>query len=217
MIKAVIFDMDGVIYLSSPYIWKARNIYLEKYGVKIGSKEISELLGMSLRDQLAIINKKYNLSLEFDDFSKKTRKIQVQLMKKNLKSCKGVKELINDLLKNSVKIGLASSNLKNFILEDLKIMGLLEKFKIITSVEEVKHHKPHPEIFLKTADKLEVKPENCVVIEDAVNGIEAAKRANMKTIAVLTEYHIRKEFKIANLVVNSLKELNWKKINELNC
>ena len=178
MIKAIIFDMDGVICSSSYYIWKARNIYLHKYGVKIDNKEISELLGRSLRDQLVVINNRHNLSIGFDEFSKKTREIQVKLMKNDgLKPCEGVKELIDDLLENNIKIGLASSNLKKFILEDLEIIGLENKFKIITSVEEVTRHKPHPEIFLKTAEKLDIKPKNCVVIEDAVNGIEAAKKA----------------------------------------
>lgn len=216
MIRAVIFDMDGVIYDSTPYTWEARNIYLKKYGVYISDKEISQLLGRSLRDQLKIINDKHNLNLEFNDFSRKTRKIQVKLMKKNLKPCKGVKELIDDLLKHNIKIGLASSNLKRNILEDLKIMGLLDKFKIITSVEEAEHHKPHPEIFLKTAEKLNVRPEECVVIEDAINGIEAAKNGNMKAIAVLTRFHTKEDFKTADLIVNSLEELDAKKIATLN-
>ncbi len=215
MIQAVIFDMDGVIHYSSPYVWKARNIYLEKYGVQIQDSEIPALLGRSLRDQIAMINKKYSIKLEFNDFSKKTREIQVDLMKKNLVSCIGVKELIDDLLKNNVKIAIASSNLKRFIVEDLEIMNLLDNFKIITSIEEVEHHKPCPEIFLRTAEKLEMPPENCVVIEDAVNGIQAAKRGGMKAIAVLTEFHAREDFKEADLVVDSLKELNWSKIKEL--
>jgi len=176
MIRAVIFDFDGVIYNSTPYTKKARDIYLKEYSVKVSDKDRSELLGRALRDQLAIITKKYNTLLDYDDFSKKTRDIQVQLMKGKVKPNEGVKELIDDLLKNKIKIAIASSNLKKFILEDLKLMNLSDKFKVITSAEEIKHHKPNPETFLVTAKKLDVKPKECVVIEDAVNGIEASKR-----------------------------------------
>ena len=209
MIKAVLFDFDGVIYNSTPFVWKARNIYLEKYGVKIEDNEIIEFLGRSFKDMLDELNRRYNLNLEFNDFSSKTREIQVDLMKKSLQPCEGVKTLINNLLKNNIRIAIASSNLKKFIEEDLEIMELKNKFESITSVEEVENHKPNPDIFLVAAKKLNVNPEECVVIEDAVNGIEAAKRANMKAIAVLTKFHKRKDFeKTADLVVDSLIELN---------
>jgi HAD superfamily hydrolase (TIGR01509 family) len=215
MIKAVIFDMDGVIYYSSPYVWKARNVYLKKYGVQISDEEIPKLLGKSLRDQLAYINQNYNLSIKYDDFSKRTRELQVQLMKNDLKPCEGAVELIGDLLRNDVKITIASSNLRRFIEEDLGIMKLRDKFEVITSVEDVENHKPHPDIFLVAAEKLGVPPDECVVIEDAINGIEAAKRAGMKAIAVLTEYHKKEEFTEADMVVKSLKELDWEKIKKL--
>ena len=213
--KAVIFDMDGVIYDSSPYVWKARNIYLKKYGVKITSQEISKLLGKSLRDQLSYINKKYSLSIDYEDFSRKTREIQVKLMKNKLKPKSGVKKLIYDLKKHKIKIAIASSNMRKFIIEDLKIMKLKDKFKVITSVEEVERHKPAPDIFLITAKKLKVKPENCLVIEDAVNGLQAAKKAGMKAVAVLTKFHKKEEFKDADLVVRSIKNLNYYKLRNL--
>jgi len=213
--KAVIFDMDGVIYDSSPYVWKARNIYLKKYGVKITSQEISKLLGKSLRDQLSYINKKYGLSISYEDFSRKTREIQVKLMKNKLKPKSGVEKLIYDLKKHKIKIAIASSNMRKFIIEDLKIMKLKDKFKVITSVEEVERHKPAPDIFLITAKKLKVKPENCLVIEDAVNGLQAAKKAGMKAVAVLTKFHKKEEFKDVDLVVRSIKNLNYYKLRNL--
>jgi HAD superfamily hydrolase (TIGR01509 family) len=215
MITTVIFDMDGVIYDSTPYTWEARKIYLSKYNIKLRDKEIPELLGNSFRDMMGILNKKYNLSLEFDDFSKKTREIQVELMKNYLKPNEGIRELIDDLLKNNVKIAIASNNLRRFIEEDLEIMNLRDKFEIITSVEEVKNYKPHPEIFLETAKKLNSLPTECVVIEDSNVGIEAAKRANMKTIAHPTKFNKKENFKGVNLIVNSLKELNWGIIKDL--
>jgi HAD superfamily hydrolase (TIGR01509 family) len=216
IIKAVIFDLDGVIYDSTPFTWKARNTYLEKYGIKIEEDEIREFLGRSFRDTLNGLNERYDLNLEFDDFSNKTREIAVNLMKDSLRPCDGVRELIDDLLKNDIKIAIASSNLKRFIEEDLEIMGLRSKFEMITSVEEVENHKPNPDIFLITAKKLNLQPEECVVIEDAVNGVKAAKRANMKVVAVLTKFHKREDFdKIADLIVDSLAGLNSKKIQQL--
>lgn len=215
MVKAVIFNMNGVLLNSTPFIWKARDIYLEKYGVQINDGEISELLGKSLRDQLAIINRRHNLNIDYNDFSKKTREIQLELMD-GMKPSEGVGALIDDLLKNDVKIAIASLNLKKFILEDLKIIGLKDKFEVITSVEEVENHKPHPEILLKTAEKLKVVPGNCIVIDDGIDGLEAAKRAGMKSIALATKFHKKDDLnQNADLVIHSLNELNWGKIKQL--
>lgn len=176
-IKAIIFGMMGVVYDSTPYTWKARNQYLTRYGVTIPPEEVLGLLGHPLTYQLEVINKKYNLSLDYEDFSRETRKIQLELMKGNVKPVEGLPEFLADLRKHQIKTAIASFNLRKFIEEDLTVMHLQNTFDVITSAEEVQQKKPNPEILLKTAAKLGVRPEECLFIDDAATGIETARNA----------------------------------------
>ena len=94
-------------------------------------------------------------------------------------------------------------------------MKIKDLFDVIVCAEEVTNHKPHPEVFLKAAELLQVHPRNCVVIEDAANGIQAAKSGCMKAVGLLTEFHTAKELAQADLVINSLEELTVEKLQVL--
>ena len=222
MIKGVIFGMNGVIYDSVPYTRKAREIILAKFGIKRDPSEIGRTLGMSLKDQIEIMNKEYGLSLVYADFSEENRKIFNEITKGKLKPNPGVRELIDELLKNKIEIGIASMNIAVNIIEHLKIMGLREKFKTITSVEEVQKHKPDPEVLLKTCAKMKLEPEECVVIDDSAQGIAPAKKIGMKIIIIASKtgddpFQSREQLEKngADLVIDSIEELNWEKIKNL--
>ena len=212
MIKAVLFNMNGVIYNSTPFIWKARNKYLERFGVQTTKEDVSSWVGQSLRDQIVLMNKKFNISLDFDDFSVETRRITKELMRDSMQPNPGVRALINDLQQHNLKLGIATHFYKKMLEEDLALMGLLDKFPINTTVEELEKHKPHPEVLIKEAEKLGVKPEECVMFDDGLDGIKAAKEIGMKSIAVISQFHSGEDFSNADLVVNSLEELNAEKI-----
>ena len=92
----------------------------------------------------------------------------------------------------------------------MEILDIKDYFQEIITAEDVKKGKPDPEIFLKAAEKIYLRPEECVVIEDAVNGIQAAKKGNMKAIALLTDSHTKKDFYEADLIIKSLDELKDK-------
>src|SRR3989338_5174958 len=117
-IKAIIFGMMCVVYDSTPYTWKARNQYLARYVVTIPPEEVLGLLGHPLTYQLEVINRKYNLSLNYDDFSRETRKIQMELMKGVLEPVKGLRQFLKSLHENNIKTAIASFNLRKLIEED---------------------------------------------------------------------------------------------------
>lgn len=216
MIKAVIFNMTGVICDPAQYIHEARKVYLKERGANYTKEEIEKTLGLALRDQIKIYNKNYNLNLDYDDFSKKTAEMAKEMMKGKLKANPGVKELIKDLKDNKIKIAIASQNLKENILDYLKFIGMPTYFDAITSVEELTRFKPDPQLYEITCEKLRIKPSECVMIDDSVFGFEPAKKLGIKTIGIASTFQKKENLqKVADLVIDSLEELNVEKIRSL--
>ena len=136
------------------------------------------------------------------------KKVQAEIkMSYRVKLFPGALELLMEL-QGKAKVALASMNNRpvvDYLLNSTKIRDF---FTVIVTVEEVSHFKPDPEIFLKTASKLQCLPADCVVVEDSIFGVQAAKAAGMDCIAVLTGVYSREELETANpgLIVDSLKE-----------
>lgn len=207
--------MDGVLIDSPKYIWKSFNTILAEEGVHVDDKAIKKYLGKRLKDQLQMLKEDFGIKdYDVDEFSKRAGELESGFYKEELNHL-NVKKIIINLKKTGFKLAVATSSLKWRADKILDILKIKDYFEAITTAEEIEKGKPNPEMFLKAAKKLNVKPEECVVIEDAVNGIQAAKNAGMKTIALLTKFHTRKDFKDADLIVSSLDELNENLIKNL--
>jgi HAD superfamily hydrolase (TIGR01509 family) len=136
------------------------------------------------------------------------RKVEAEIkLSDTVKLFPGARELL-EALQGKAKVALASMNNRpvvDYLLNSMKIRDL---FTVVLTVDEVSKFKPDPEIFLKTASKLRCSPEDCVVVEDSIFGVQAAKAAGMDCIAVLTGVYSREELETANpgLIVDSLTE-----------
>ena len=215
MLKAIIFDMDGVLIDSIGPIWESFSRVLKDEGAHFSEDYIKRNLARSLRDNLQAWKtefgiKDYNLM----EFSKKAGEIQFDLMKKE-KVNSGLLALLQESKEHNIICAVATSSLRWRAEKILDLLGIKSFFQALVTADEIKHHKPAPDTFLEAAKKLNIKPEECVVIEDAGNGIDAAKNANMKTIALLTKYHSLDELKHADLVIKDFSELNVTKIKKL--
>ena len=124
-----------------------------------------------------------------------------------MKLFSGVKELL-EALQGKIKMGLASMNNQSVIAHMVNANGLEKYFDIILTAESISHSKPDPEIFLKTAFKLKTNPAECVVFEDSIFGVKAAKSANMGCIAVTTGVYVKQELEVErpDLVVKTLND-----------
>jgi len=215
MIKAFIFDVDGVLVHSEGYSFEATKLMLAKFGFELTKKENKKFIGRSLKDIIAIINKGHNLDIP----TKKAvalREITYHQVAKNIKVFPGVRQLLNKLKLHKIRVIAASSGTEKKIRFNLMKSGLTKYFKHKISGEHCRHSKPNPQIFLKADALMHVKPSECIVVEDSVNGVKAAKRAKMKCIAVTNTYSRSKLKKAgADLVVKSLKEVTIKKIMKL--
>lgn len=216
-IKAVIFDMDGLIIDSEPIESKSRELLLKIYNKKPRPypNGLLHIVGPSgSKDFLDFINQ-YEITESYEEIIIKKHEIFKKLLKENLSPMPGLIKLLKRLSKNNFKIGLASNrNLKfiNIILEKLKIK---KYFEVIISPSEKIRHKPFPDIYLNTAKELKVKPSECLVLEDSTTGIESAKSAGMKVIAVPNQYTLDHDFSKADLVTNSLKNVTITMLSNL--
>ena len=176
---AVIFDMDGVLFDSE-------SVYIEGY-VKYASdypdiRETSlSCVGANGRRTREIFMEKYGESFPFDDYY---RKVKAYVQSHPIPLKQGAVEILKFLSEKNTPLALASSTSTPSMMKMLKEARLLPYFDKIICGDTVSRSKPHPEIFLKTAEELGYAPENCYVIEDSYNGIRAARSAGMIPVMV---------------------------------
>jgi beta-phosphoglucomutase len=190
MIKACIFDLDGVIVDTAHYHFLAWKRLGQELGVDLSEADNEKLKGVSRIQSLQIILDmgKINIAKERKE-SLATRKNEwfveyVEAMKPE-EIFPGVKDLITSLRKKGIKVALASSS-KNAP-RVVELLGIQKLFDVIVDGGMIIDTKPDPEIFLLTAQKLGIKPQDCIVFEDAEAGVEAAVRAGMKCVGIGSE------------------------------
>jgi HAD superfamily hydrolase (TIGR01509 family) len=209
MFEAVIFDWDGTLADSKPIIIKSFQQVLKELGCKVSNSFIERRIGVGPKNILIEALKECNLVFDEETINlleKKKIKIHLDLSKK-IELYNGVLDLLNSL-KDKVKIALATMSNKEIIDKLLEVKNIRDYFDFVISFDEVKKPKPNPEIFIKSALKLNCHPEKCVVIEDSIFGLVAAKKANMKSIVVLSGTYSREELKKEkpDLIINAINE-----------
>lgn len=184
----IIFDMDGVLVDSEPVIEAAAIAGLKEYGVHAYPTDFIPFIGTGEDKYIGGVAEKYGVlyKLEMKD---RVYQIYLEMATTKLKIYDGIHSLLNNLQKYGYKMALASSADRIKINANLQVAKIShDYFSTITSGEDVIQKKPSPEIYLYTSHQLKVPPSQCIVVEDAINGIRAAKLAGMKCLAVATSF-----------------------------
>lgn len=188
MIKGIIFDMDGVISDTQKLHSKVESELLSRFGIDMTPEEITKRFsGVRSReffdDLLSKQNKKYDLSFLMNEKWDKMEK----LASESVDEIPGSIDLIKMFYGMKLSLAVASSSNLKYIRSVLKTLGVTDYFSAIISGDMVRKGKPDPEIFLLAASKINIEPEKCLVIEDGVNGMEAAKAGKMKCIGLVND------------------------------
>lgn len=210
MIKVIIFDFDGLLVNSQPLQFRAYNEVFSAEGAPMSHKDWEEWVQNSYSVKQWI--DKNELDLDPEEIRKKKHAIYKNLIKKEIELKPGAKDLVMRLgEKYRLCIGSASS--KENIITILESFGIKEKFEEVFSCLGTKKVKPFPDVFLKAAEDMGVGADECIVFEDSVAGLEAAKAAGMKCVVCPDDFFELDLviFKGADLIVNSLEEVE--KIN----
>jgi beta-phosphoglucomutase len=204
MIKGVLFDMDGVLVDSESFICKAAIMMFSELGLKVNPKDFLPFVGMGENRYLGGVAEKYGLSVKIEDVKARTYEIYGNIVPGLLKPLPGAIEFVSRCGNNGLKLALATSADRVKMEINLREIGLpAEQFDTIITGLDVKMKKPFPEIYLKATERIGLKPENCLVVEDAVSGIDAGKAAGCRCLAVTTSFN-REALKKADWVCDSL-------------
>lgn len=218
MLKAVIFDMDGVIIDSEPVHLKLEQKMFRELGINVTKEEHYSYIGTTSNYMWEDIRNKHGVTKVLEELVKNDRDTYFNhlISKENeMILIDGVKEFIKELHKNGVKLAIASSSPLNVIEAVAGIFGIDEYFDILVSGDYVEKSKPEPDIFLYAAKKLGVSPEDCIVVEDSHNGVLAAKKAGMSCIGYMNPASGTQDISMADLVVDCFSKVNCKSVFNL--
>jgi sugar-phosphatase len=220
MINAIIFDMDGVLVDSEPFWQEAEMEVFASVGIQLTREQCIETTGLPVKDVVSYRyqqkpwNNKSQEQVSGEIFSSVEQKVLQRAILLD-----GVRDVLELLNKLRIPKALASSSSMQLIDTVLKKFSMEKTFDVVHSAEYEEYGKPHPAVFLTTAGRMKISPQNCLVIEDSFNGLIAAKAARMKTLVVpMSEQWNQKRFDIADCKLRTLKdftEQQWDLINAL--
>jgi HAD superfamily hydrolase (TIGR01509 family) len=185
-LHAVVFDLDGVIWDGEPLYHEAFNVVLKPYGhaITITDPEYTQIIGMSVEAAWDWMRKRFELTESPAIFYRAYNEAVLELMEQPAEPLPGVRELLGELRRRGIPIGLASASLRQWVDATLSGLGLQDAFDATVSASEVHRSKPAPDLYLAAAERLGVPPERCLAVEDTASGIAAAKAAGMIAVQI---------------------------------
>ena len=217
MLKAVLFDMDGVIVNTEPLHRKAYFMMFSEVNISVSETLYDSFTGQSTLNICKRLVTHFNLNKPAEDLVAIKRKHFKYLFANDndLALIDGVEDLIKTYYKNGLKLVVASSASMPNIKSIFKRFNLDQYFSGKFSGADLKLSKPHPEIFLKAAAHTGFKKSECMVIEDSTNGIKAAKSAGIYCVGFYGDPASTQDFSLADVVIKSYSEISYTKITAL--
>ena len=211
-IRAVIFDFDGVIAETEHIHIQAEKQTMLKYGVKISEDELHEFTGTTARYMFTELIRRYGLSTTYDEIFNEKDKTMFKLLENDVQPTRGVIELLWRLKKKNIKLGIGSSSHRKLITYVLKKLEIENLFEAVIGAEDITYGKPNPEIFLKCARMLGTDPAQCLVVEDAALGLQAAKAAGMICLGYRNPHSGKQDLAKADFVTDDFTKLDIEKL-----
>jgi HAD superfamily hydrolase (TIGR01509 family) len=207
--RAVIFDLDGVLADSEPWWNEIDKKLLAEYGVTYRGEYHRNVLGVSYQLAVEFYKKAFGLSVSTEEMMRRRAEVAIEFFANRVGLFPSAKKVLEELRQMNLRLAVATSSMSASARPFLDRHQLTALFDIIVTGDEIERGKPYPDIYLCAAEKLGVAADACLVIEDALSGIAAAKAANMRVAAVPdTRFVNPREYqKEADYVLGGLSEI----------
>jgi HAD superfamily hydrolase (TIGR01509 family) len=203
-IKAVIFDLDGLMVDSEPLAKEAWRTFVARFGHALDQETVDAMLGLRLMDSAHVIKKRYALPLSIEQIASQRSEVFLESLPGNLQPMPGLRELIDAVDGRLLRRAVATSSPAFYAPLALAEIGVAEGFEVIVTGDMVAKGKPAPDIYLATAKALGLPPVDCLALEDSPNGIRAAKAAGMRCVAVPNDLSAGLDLREADAICSSL-------------
>lgn len=211
LVKAFIFDMDGVIIDSEPIHNKVLAAKLTKYNIPTKDINFDKFIGMASTEVFSHFIVNYQIPHTAEELTlSHMQEFKDYLCSHKLQAIEGIIPLLDELKSQKIALAIASSSPLDIIKHVVKSFNIDDYFQVLVSGEDLPQSKPAPDIYLDTARKLNVLPEECVVLEDSKNGSIAAKKAGMFCIGFKNLNSGNQDLSYADICVNKISDINIK-------
>ena len=207
-IKAVIFDVDGTL-IDSMWIWKQVDVeFLGKRGIPLPERLQMEIEGMSYSETAVYFKERFNLPESLEEIKEEWRLMAEDYYKCHIQLKSGAKEFLKLLYDKGLTLGIATSNSRELVDCMLANHGIRKYFSNIRTSCEVEKGKPYPDVYLKVAEDMGIDPCRCLVFEDTLSGVMAAKSAGMRVFAMADEISLESKDKLIELAEGYIHSFN---------
>jgi HAD superfamily hydrolase (TIGR01509 family) len=206
--RAVVFDLDGVLWDGEPLYQRATNLVLAPYGYAMSDEDTAQVIGHSVEASWTWIRARFGLAEPIEEIIPRYDATVMQLLLQPVQPLPGVQELIADLGRRAVPFGLASSSLRQWVEASLTGLGLRPAFGVVVTGSDVKNGKPAPDLYLLAAEGIGVPGEECIAIEDTPSGIAAAHAAGMLAVQVRSATTAFPPLAEADIILDSLLDFD---------
>lgn len=218
MLKAVIFDMDGVLIDSEPIHYEANRRIMRNFGYELEYEYYKQFIGSTLTHMWEVIKKDYKIKEEIRKLNQMSEQESRNITgEKGYIRIPGASQLVQMFAQNDIKLAVASSSSADIIENVVSSLGIEEYFQVLVSGNTVEHPKPAPDIFLKAAELLAVETRECIVIEDSANGVNAAKAAGMACAGFINPNSGIQDLSNADYLIENFEGLDMSFFNMVYC
>ena len=206
--RAVVFDLDGVLWDGEPLYHEAFNVVLEPYGYSVTSEDYVNIIGHSVEAAWEWVLNNFKIREEPASFLRRYNEAVLELLAQPVEPLPGVRELLAELRGRGLPVGLASASLRQWVNATIRGLHIENAFDATVSASEVEHSKPAPDLYLAAAEKLGIPASECLAVEDTGAGIAAAKAAGMFAVQVRASSTALPPLEQADMVIDDYSQFD---------
>jgi HAD superfamily hydrolase (TIGR01509 family) len=211
----VVFDLDGLLVDSEPLQARSFNVVLEPYGIHLTEEDFEELVGFETIDNFRVLRRRHAIDTPLETLMERKNAAYHHLVRTELQTRTGVRELIAALQEDGAALAVASSSPRADVLLSLDAVGIRDAFSVVVTANDVERTKPAPDLYLLACNRLGLEPAACVAFEDSGAGLTAAVAAGLTCFAVPHRYTRDHDFSRAAGILDDLAQVTPSQLRTL--